>query len=112
MPCIQPIGGHAVFIDAAAFLPHIPQGSYPADVLSVEIYREGAIRGIGLGAAAALDRTEVAADASVEGSKIDTSNWAATTDAEVDATMARATADVPTWNEPVADVDPGSYTNL
>ncbi len=52
VPCIQPIGGHAVFIDAAAFLPHIPQGSYPADVLSVEIYREGAIRGIGLGALA------------------------------------------------------------
>lgn len=52
VPCIQPTGGHAVFIDAAAFLPHIPQGSYPADVLSVEIYREGAIRGIGLGALA------------------------------------------------------------
>ena len=52
VPCIQPTGGHAVFIDAAAFLPHIPQGSYPADVLGVEIYREGAIRGIGLGALA------------------------------------------------------------
>ncbi|NLB83163.1 MAG: tryptophanase [Synergistaceae bacterium] len=52
VPCIHPIGGHAVFIDAGAFLPHIPQGSYPADVLSVEIYREGAIRGIGLGALA------------------------------------------------------------
>ncbi|TDY55953.1 tryptophanase [Aminivibrio pyruvatiphilus] len=52
VPCIQPIGGHAVFIDAGAFLPHIPQGSYPADVLSIEIYREGAVRGIGLGALA------------------------------------------------------------
>lgn len=52
IPCIQPIGGHAVFIDAGAFLPHIPQRHYPADVLSIEIYREGAIRGIGLGALA------------------------------------------------------------
>ena len=37
---------------AAAFLPHIPQKFYPADVLGIEIYREGAIRGIGLGALA------------------------------------------------------------
>lgn len=58
VPCIQPIGGHAVFIDAGAFLPHIPQGLYPADVLSVEIYREGAVRGIGLGALAFEDVDE------------------------------------------------------
>ena len=58
VPCIQPIGGHAVFIDAAAFLPHIPQASYPADVLSVEIYREGAIRGVGLGALAFESKDE------------------------------------------------------
>lgn len=52
VPCVTPAGGHAIFIDAAAFLPHIPQSAYPADVLGIEIYREGAIRGIGLGALA------------------------------------------------------------
>jgi len=52
VPFVKPTGGHAIFIDAAAFFPHIPQGMYPADVLAVEVYREGAIRGIGLGALA------------------------------------------------------------
>ncbi|MDT8284096.1 MAG: tryptophanase [Thermovirgaceae bacterium] len=52
VPFIKPAGGHAIFIDAAAFLPHIPQKYYPADVLGIEIYREAAIRGIGLGALA------------------------------------------------------------
>ena len=52
VPFVKPAGGHAIFIDAKAFLPQIPQKMYPADVLSIEIYREGAIRGIGLGALA------------------------------------------------------------
>lgn len=52
VPFVKPTGGHAIFIDAAAFLPHISQTAYPADVLAIEIYREGAIRGIGLGALA------------------------------------------------------------
>jgi len=52
VPFVKPTGGHAIFIDAAAFLPHIPQKYYPADVLGVEVYREGAVRGIGLGALA------------------------------------------------------------
>ena len=51
-PIVRPAGGHAIFIDAAAFFPHIPQTRFPADVLSIEIYREGAIRGVGLGALA------------------------------------------------------------
>ncbi len=96
--------------DRVAVTAPAPAATRTGAVVSSEAYQ--AASGIGaassaaaIGAAAALDRTEVAADASVEGSKIDTSNWAATTDAEVDATMARATADVPTWNEPVADVD-------
>ncbi len=96
--------------DRVAVTAPAPAATRTGAVVSSEAYQ--AASGIGaassaaaIGAAAALDRTEAAADASVEGSKIDTSNWAATTDAEVDATMARATADVPTWNEPVADVD-------
>ena len=58
VPFVKPAGGHAIFIDAAAFLPHIPQKYYPADVLAVEVYREGAIRGIGLGALAFATKDE------------------------------------------------------
>jgi tryptophanase len=46
---IQPAGGHAVYLDASSFLPHIPQYEFPALSLSVELYREGAIRGIEIG---------------------------------------------------------------
>ena len=58
VPFVKPAGGHAIFIDAAAFLPHIPQKFYPADVLGVEVYRQGAIRGIGLGALAFATKDE------------------------------------------------------
>jgi len=58
VPFVKPTGGHAIFIDAAAFFPHIPQEFFPADVLSIEVYREGAIRGIGLGALAFGTRDE------------------------------------------------------
>jgi len=58
VPFVKPAGGHAIFIDAAAFFPHIPQEYFPADVLSIEVYREGAIRGIGLGALAFATKDE------------------------------------------------------
>jgi tryptophanase len=44
VPCVQPIGGHAVYIDAAALLPHIPPLEYPGQALAVALYREGGIR--------------------------------------------------------------------
>ncbi len=59
VPIIRPVGGHAIFIDACRFFPHIPQKYFPADVLSIEIYREGAVRGVGLGALAFEDKDPV-----------------------------------------------------
>jgi len=49
IPTIQPAGGHAVYLDAAAVLPHIPQSKFPGQALAVELYREGAIRGVEIG---------------------------------------------------------------
>ncbi|HYI21408.1 MAG TPA: tryptophanase, partial [Candidatus Limnocylindrales bacterium] len=49
VPVILPIGGHAVYIDARAMLPHIPPLEYPGQSLSVALYREGGIRGCEIG---------------------------------------------------------------
>ncbi len=49
IPTIQPAGGHAVYLDARAVLPDIPQCEFPGQALAVELYREGAIRGVEIG---------------------------------------------------------------
>jgi tryptophanase len=49
IPVVQPIGGHAVYIDARAMLPHIPPLQYPGQSLAVALYREGGIRGCEIG---------------------------------------------------------------
>jgi tryptophanase len=49
IPCIQPIGGHAVYLDAAALLPHIQPLEYPGQALAVALFREGGIRGCEIG---------------------------------------------------------------
>jgi tryptophanase len=46
---IEPVGGHAVFIDAIGFLPNIPREEFTAQTLAVEIYLEGGVRGAEIG---------------------------------------------------------------
>ncbi|MEP6468738.1 MAG: tryptophanase [Chloroflexota bacterium] len=49
VPCVQPIGGHAVYLDAAALLPNVAPLEYPGQALAVALYREGGIRGCEIG---------------------------------------------------------------
>jgi tryptophanase len=49
VPCVQPIGGHAVYIDAGVLLSHVPPLEYPGQAVAVALYREGGIRGCEIG---------------------------------------------------------------
>jgi tyrosine phenol-lyase len=49
IPVLLPWGGHAIFLDAARFLPHVPPRAYPGQALALELYLEGGIRSCEIG---------------------------------------------------------------
>jgi tryptophanase len=49
VPVVKPFGGHAIYLDARALLPHIPPLAYPGQALAIALYLEGGIRGVEIG---------------------------------------------------------------
>ncbi len=46
VPIVVPVGGHAIFLDAKRFYPHIPQNEFPAQTLAAQLYLDSGVRGM------------------------------------------------------------------
>jgi len=53
IPIVEPVGGHAVFLDARRFYPHLPQDQFPAQTLAAELYLDSGVRSMERGIASA-----------------------------------------------------------
>ncbi len=53
IPIVEPIGGHAVYLDARQFYPHIPQDQFPAQTLAAELYLDSGVRAMERGVVSA-----------------------------------------------------------
>jgi len=53
IPLVYPFGGHAIFVDAKKFLPHLSQDVFPAQTLAAEIYIDSGVRGMERGVVSA-----------------------------------------------------------
>jgi tyrosine phenol-lyase len=62
VPIVQPVGGHGVFLDARAFLPHIPQAQYPAQALAAALYLDSGVRSMERGIVSAGRNKETGED--------------------------------------------------
>jgi len=49
IPIMQPPGGHAIYVDAAAFAPHIPRAEFPGQAVVCGLYRTGGVRAVEIG---------------------------------------------------------------
>jgi tryptophanase len=49
VPLVKPFGGHAIYLDARALMPHVPPLEYPGQSLAIALFREGGIRGCEIG---------------------------------------------------------------
>jgi tyrosine phenol-lyase len=49
IPIVRPPGGHAIYVDAGALLPHLPPERFPGQALTVALYRHGGVRGVEIG---------------------------------------------------------------
>ncbi len=62
VPIVLPVGGHGVFLDAKAFLPHIPQEQYPAQALAAALYLDSGVRSMERGIVSAGRNKETGED--------------------------------------------------